>query len=45
MTQRVFLDSLIKRFDIMYGTQTPTSIEFDLESKRSSENLYPASGR
>ena len=34
MTQTAFVDSLVDRFDIQYETQTPTSVDFDLESKR-----------
>ena len=34
MTQTVFVDSLVDRFDIQYETQTPASVEFDLGSKR-----------
>ena len=30
MTQTAFVGSLLDRFDIQYGTQTPASVELDL---------------
>ena len=37
MTQTAFVDSLVDRFDMQYETQTPASVEFDLEPKRTHE--------
>ena len=37
MTQTMFVDSLIERFDVPYESQTPVSVEFDLGPKRSDE--------
>lgn len=37
MTQATSVDSLVECFDIQYETQTPASVELDLEPKRNDE--------
>ena len=37
MTQTAFVDSLVNRSDIQYGTQTPAAVELDLGPKTTHE--------